>query len=216
MIGFSLSDRIVYLDGLQFFSDVSKVLETLYPDNPPQIMIVGHSMGGAICVHISHLRLIPTLLGCVVIDVVEGTAMEALASMQSFLRSRPTHFKSIQHAIEWRFVSLFVFYHIHTRVPFARWFSFCVLIKFVLTEAFEVDKYVMWIQLKCRCPARLLSKFLATTKSSAFILKRKKLFFFSQLFNRFASHQRTTYNYRRQRIVATNKIHQSTGYFGGC
>lgn len=73
----------------------------MYPENAPQIMIVGHSMGGAICVHISHLRLIPTLLGCVVIDVVEGTAMEALASMQSFLRSRPTHFKSIQHAIEW-------------------------------------------------------------------------------------------------------------------
>ncbi len=83
---------------------MSKVLEVLYPENPPQIMIVGHSMGGAICVHISHMRLIPTLLGCVVIDVVEGTAMEALASMQSFLRSRPSHFKSIQHAIEWRFV----------------------------------------------------------------------------------------------------------------
>lgn len=85
-------------------SDVAKVLEVLYPENAPQMMIVGHSMGGAICVHISHLRLIPTLLGCVVIDVVEGTAMEALTSMQSFLRSRPSHFKSIQHAIEWRFV----------------------------------------------------------------------------------------------------------------
>lgn len=82
-------------------TDVAKVLEALYPENPPQMMIIGHSMGGAICVHISHMRLIPTLLGCVVIDVVEGTAMEALASMQSFLRSRPTHFKSIQHAIEW-------------------------------------------------------------------------------------------------------------------
>lgn len=35
------------------------------------------------------------------IDVVEGTAMEALASMQSFLRSRPNYFRSIPHAIEW-------------------------------------------------------------------------------------------------------------------
>ncbi|KAJ6633095.1 Protein phosphatase methylesterase 1 [Pseudolycoriella hygida] len=61
-------------------ADVSNVLHAMYPENAPQIMIVGHSMGGAICVHISHLRLIPTLLGCVVIDVVEGTAMEALAS----------------------------------------------------------------------------------------------------------------------------------------
>lgn len=58
-------------------------------------------MGGAICVHIAHLELIPALIGCVVIDVVEGTAMEALASMQSFLRSRPQYFRSIQQAIEW-------------------------------------------------------------------------------------------------------------------
>lgn len=65
------------------------------------MMIVGHSMGGAICVHIAALELVPSLIGCVVIDVVEGTAMEALASMQSFLRSRPQTFKSIQQAIEW-------------------------------------------------------------------------------------------------------------------
>lgn len=82
--------------------DVANVLATMYAENAPPFMLVGHSMGGAICVQIAHLELIPTLLGCVVIDVVEGTAMEALASMQSFLRSRPTHFKSIQHAIEWR------------------------------------------------------------------------------------------------------------------
>lgn len=85
-----------------FCRDVANVLSKLYPEKAPPIMLIGHSMGGAICVHIAHLELIPTLLGCVVIDVVEGTAMEALASMQSFLRSRPTHFKSIQHAIEWR------------------------------------------------------------------------------------------------------------------
>lgn len=55
----------------------------------------------AIAVHIAHKRLIPSLVGVTVIDVVEGTALDALASMQSFLRSRPTHFKSIQQAIEW-------------------------------------------------------------------------------------------------------------------
>lgn len=81
--------------------DVGKVVEMMYPDGAPDIMLVGHSMGGAICVHIAHMELVPTLIGCVVIDVVEGTAMEALASMQSFLRSRPQHFKSIQQAIEW-------------------------------------------------------------------------------------------------------------------
>lgn len=58
-------------------------------------------MGGAICVHIASQELIASLIGCVVIDVVEGSALEALSSMQSFLRSRPQVFKSIQQAIEW-------------------------------------------------------------------------------------------------------------------
>lgn len=84
-----------------FCSDVGSIISKLYPETIPPIMLVGHSMGGAICVHIASLDLIPSLIGCVVIDVVEGTAMEALASMQSFLRSRPQYFKSIQQAIEW-------------------------------------------------------------------------------------------------------------------
>lgn len=84
-----------------FCSDVGAIIAKLYPETAPPIMLIGHSMGGAICVHIASLQLIPSLIGCVVIDVVEGTAMEALASMQSFLRSRPQHFKSIQQAIEW-------------------------------------------------------------------------------------------------------------------
>jgi protein phosphatase methylesterase 1 len=58
-------------------------------------------MGGAIAIHIAFMKLVPTLVGIIVIDVVEGTAMDSLQSMQSFLRSRPTHFKSIQNAIEW-------------------------------------------------------------------------------------------------------------------
>jgi len=62
---------------------------------------MGHSMGGAIAVHTAFLELIPTLVGIVVIDVVEGTAIESLQSMQSFLRSRPNYFKSITTAIEW-------------------------------------------------------------------------------------------------------------------
>lgn len=82
-------------------NDVVAILLELYPQNAPPLILVGHSMGGAICVHTAAQNAIPTLNGVVVIDVVEGTAMEALASMQSFLRSRPTHFKSIQNAIEW-------------------------------------------------------------------------------------------------------------------
>jgi len=81
--------------------DIGDLITKLYPEEVPQIYVVGHSMGGAIAVHFAHMALVPNLIGITVIDVVEGTAMEALASMQSFLRSRPKYFQSIPNAIEW-------------------------------------------------------------------------------------------------------------------
>lgn len=81
--------------------DIGKVVEALYGENPPPIMIIGHSMGGAIAVHTAAANHVPSLLGLCVIDVVEGTAMDALNSMQNFLRSRPKTFKSVENAIEW-------------------------------------------------------------------------------------------------------------------
>uniref|UniRef100_A0A673H493 Protein phosphatase methylesterase 1 n=1 Tax=Sinocyclocheilus rhinocerous TaxID=307959 RepID=A0A673H493_9TELE len=81
--------------------DVEKVVEVLYGENPPPIMIIGHSMGGAIAVHTAASNHVPSLLGLCVIDVVEGTAMDALNSMQNFLRGRPKTFKSVENAIEW-------------------------------------------------------------------------------------------------------------------
>ncbi|KAK3100220.1 hypothetical protein FSP39_016513 [Pinctada imbricata] len=82
-------------------SDVGAVIKELYGEEPPPIILIGHSMGGAIAVHTAQRRLVPSLIGLVVIDVVEGTALEALSSMQSFLRGRPPVFKSLEHAIEW-------------------------------------------------------------------------------------------------------------------
>lgn len=83
--------------------DVGKIVGKLYEevDSPPPILMVGHSMGGAIAVHVSVKGIIPTLIGVAVIDVVEGTAMEALSSMQSFLKSRPSSFSSLEQGIEW-------------------------------------------------------------------------------------------------------------------
>lgn len=70
---------------------------------PPPIILMGHSMGGAVAVHVAHSAQLPTVVGLVVIDVVEGTALGALASMQSFLRGRPQSFLSIEDAIRWRY-----------------------------------------------------------------------------------------------------------------
>ncbi|MCL4113190.1 UNVERIFIED_CONTAM: hypothetical protein GTU68_021587 [Idotea baltica] len=81
--------------------DVGRVMEAVFEDNPPPCVLIGHSMGGAIGVHTAYNQFIPGLAGLVVIDVVEGTAMDALSSMQSFLRGRPQHFNSLQNAIEW-------------------------------------------------------------------------------------------------------------------
>ncbi|XP_067841941.1 protein phosphatase methylesterase 1 [Heptranchias perlo] len=81
--------------------DVGNIVETLYGANPPPILLIGHSMGGAIAVHTAAKNLVPSLLALCVIDVVEGTAMDALNSMQTFLRSRPKVFNSVENAIEW-------------------------------------------------------------------------------------------------------------------
>ncbi|XP_070198027.1 protein phosphatase methylesterase 1-like [Littorina saxatilis] len=81
--------------------DVKEVIESLYGEDPPPIILIGHSMGGAIAVHVASQNYIPSLIGLCVIDVVEGTAMDALSSMQSFLRGRPKQFKSLDEAIEW-------------------------------------------------------------------------------------------------------------------
>jgi len=82
-------------------SDVISVIKCMFGEDAPPIVLIGHSMGGAVAVHTAAAGELPTLAGIIVIDVVEGTAMEALASMQSFLRSRPKHFPSIEQAIEW-------------------------------------------------------------------------------------------------------------------
>ncbi|CAK9806398.1 Protein phosphatase methylesterase 1 [Anthophora quadrimaculata] len=77
--------------------DVAAIIKETTENNP--VILVGHSMGGAVAVRAAPLIL--NLYGLGVIDVVEGTAMDALASMQSFLRSRPSSFSSVSQAVEW-------------------------------------------------------------------------------------------------------------------
>ena len=59
-------------------------------------------MGGALAVHVSHSGYIKNLAALVVIDVVEGSAMEALSGMQTFLQGRPKFFNTIEQAIEYK------------------------------------------------------------------------------------------------------------------
>ncbi|XP_048091969.1 protein phosphatase methylesterase 1-like [Alosa alosa] len=89
------------LSTLTMSRDVANVVRATYGEIPPPIILVGHSMGGAIAVHAASGSLLPSVVGLVVIDVVEGSAMDVLHSMQNFLRGRPKSFKTIDHAIEW-------------------------------------------------------------------------------------------------------------------
>ena len=84
-------------------SDIANVIEEHVKslNSEPEVVLIGHSMGGALAVHAGLTEKINPLIGLVVVDVVEGTAMDALSSMQSFLRSRPQAFPSIEYAIEW-------------------------------------------------------------------------------------------------------------------
>ncbi|KAF2078060.1 hypothetical protein CYY_000611 [Polysphondylium violaceum] len=66
-----------------------------------KVVLIGHSMGGAVAVKAACSNKIENLTGLVVLDVVEGTAMSALSSMRSVLAKRPKSFESVSDAIKW-------------------------------------------------------------------------------------------------------------------
>lgn len=96
-----------------YYSDIIGLLRKSYPEKMPSIVLMGHSLGGAIAVNVAATAEADLpIIGLVVIDVVEGSAMESLASMQSFLRSRPKSFKSLKDAISWGYVESLAFHSI--------------------------------------------------------------------------------------------------------
>jgi protein phosphatase methylesterase 1 len=68
---------------------------------PPSVL-VGHSLGGAVVTRIAaDGTLGARLVGFAVLDVVEGSAIEALLHMKTYLASRPSSFASVDQAINW-------------------------------------------------------------------------------------------------------------------
>ncbi|KDN49557.1 alpha/beta-hydrolase [Tilletiaria anomala UBC 951] len=94
-------------------ADMIGVLRALYPSpkKVPNLVLVGHSMGGSVAVSLAHALLpsfgtpppIPSvrLTGVAVLDVVEGTAMDALSGMEGIVKSQPQGFVSVEEAIRW-------------------------------------------------------------------------------------------------------------------
>lgn len=68
----------------------------------PPIVLVGHSLGGAVVTEVaSSGKLGAAVLCYAVLDVVEGSAMDALQSMQSYLSTRPSGFATLESGIDW-------------------------------------------------------------------------------------------------------------------
>ena len=68
----------------------------------PPLVLIGHSLGGAVVTDVAKSgRLGNAVLGYAVLDVVEGSAIDALQSMHTYLSTRPPGFTSLQSGIEW-------------------------------------------------------------------------------------------------------------------
>ncbi|KAF3046367.1 Protein with carboxyl methyl esterase activity [Didymella heteroderae] len=68
----------------------------------PTLVLIGHSLGGAVVTHVANMGMLDNkILGFSVLDVVEGSAMEALKHMQAYLRTRPKLFDNLNAAIDW-------------------------------------------------------------------------------------------------------------------
>ncbi|KAL4215011.1 PIN domain-like protein [Rhizopus microsporus] len=58
-------------------------------------------MGGSVVVNVAHKRVLKNIMGVTVIDVVEGSAIDALSSMTRILNSRPKQFNTYEQAVQW-------------------------------------------------------------------------------------------------------------------
>ena len=96
-------------------NDTISVLNYINEKYPlDNIIVIGHSMGGSVatktCEEIfknqdKYKDLYDKIQGLMVIDVVEGTAMEALPFMENIVNNRPETFPSIEKGIEYMFRS---------------------------------------------------------------------------------------------------------------
>jgi protein phosphatase methylesterase 1 len=112
----NLSLQALALDEVEVVQGVAKYASwDTREDGWPDLILVGHryvhlpkasnrSLGGAVSAHVAANNLLP-ILCLTVIDVVEGSAMDALQSMQTYLNTRPQTFRSVEQAVRWHMSS---------------------------------------------------------------------------------------------------------------
>ncbi|KAI9669326.1 MAG: Protein phosphatase methylesterase 1 [Alyxoria varia] len=68
----------------------------------PNLLLIGHSAGGAVVTEVAKQGVFGSkLVGFAVLDVVEGSALEALKAMNSHLENRPNSFPTVDAAVDW-------------------------------------------------------------------------------------------------------------------
>ena len=100
-------DQLLAMESIK--KDVLARLRLLHGDamsTPRDIMLLGHSLGGAVAVHVAAaLVLDPDAafrpVGIVLLDVAEATATAALPHLRTALRSRPRCMPSLDAAAAW-------------------------------------------------------------------------------------------------------------------
>ncbi|KAG0341729.1 Protein with carboxyl methyl esterase activity [Podila humilis] len=95
----SSDDHNLSLDRLA--KDLASVVHAVYGEHLPDIVLVGHSMGGAVVCEAASRGMIPNLIGVAILDIVEGIAIETLSHLHGWLERRPNNFRSIDRVIQW-------------------------------------------------------------------------------------------------------------------
>ncbi len=97
-----LSEKTLTEDALKMLN----LMQIKFPEST--FVIVGHSLGGAIACKLAttleleeNAEIKAKVVGLIVIDVSEGTAIEALPMMETIVAKRPKSFNSIPEAIKW-------------------------------------------------------------------------------------------------------------------
>ncbi|KAG4306266.1 hypothetical protein PORY_000254 [Pneumocystis oryctolagi] len=85
--------------------DLVRILELVNEyfgyENPFEVILVGHSLGGAVVAHVAKKQLISNIIGCVVLDIVEGSVINSFPMMIHHFSKRPRAFDTIQQCIDW-------------------------------------------------------------------------------------------------------------------
>ncbi|KAJ2325258.1 Protein phosphatase methylesterase 1 [Coemansia sp. RSA 2681] len=81
--------------------DFVGVIQSILPNNSRDMVLVGHSMGGAVVAHAAASKRLGNIAGLILIDIVEGSAMDSLSSIPTFIGARPKSFASVESAIKW-------------------------------------------------------------------------------------------------------------------